>query len=85
MAVTKRKYTTKSCHGTKTEAKKVQKTMHDKGMTAKIVKKTAVVSGRKKVRFCVESAGRKKTAKKQFRSLIALVKKKGQKKFVNKF
>jgi len=56
----KRKYVVKSCHQTKSSAKKVQKSMHDKGMTAKVVKKSYTVGKRKKTKYCVESAGRKK-------------------------
>lgn len=56
----KRKYTTKSCHKTKSAAKKVQKSLHDKGMTAKIVKKKTKVGKKSTTRYCVESAGRKK-------------------------
>lgn len=55
-----RKYSVKSCHYKKGEAKKVQKRMHDSGMTAKIVKKTVKVGKRKRVKYCVESAGRRK-------------------------
>lgn len=55
-----RKYQVKSCHYKKGEAKKVQKRMHDNGMTAKIVKKKIKVGKRTKVKYCVESAGRKK-------------------------
>jgi len=56
----KRKYVVKSCHQTKTSAKKVQKSMHDRGLTAKIVKKKYKVGKRSKTKYCVESAGRRK-------------------------
>lgn len=56
----KRKYIVKSCHQTKTSAKKVQKSMHDRGLTAKIVKKKFKVGKKSKTKYCVESAGRKK-------------------------
>lgn len=56
----KRKYVVKSCHQTKSAAKKVQKVMHDKGITAKIVKKKYSIGKRKKTKYCVESAGRRK-------------------------
>lgn len=49
---TKRKYTTVSCHTTKTAAKKKQKSLHNSGSTAKVVK-----NGKK---YCVQSAGKKK-------------------------
>jgi hypothetical protein len=57
MATTKRKYSVKSCHKTKTAAKKEQKAMHAKGQTAKIVAKEG--------KYCVASAGAKKKAKKK--------------------
>ena len=56
----KRKYVVKSCHVTKGAAKKVQKSMHDKGMTAKVVKKSYKVGKRSKTKYCVESAGKRK-------------------------
>lgn len=52
-----RKYVVKSCHTKKSEAKKVQKKMHENGLTAKIVKKSTTG---KKVKYCVESAGKRK-------------------------
>lgn len=52
----KRVYKTVSCHGTKTDAKKVQKKMHDQGKTAIVVKTKVGV----KSRFCVKSAGKRK-------------------------
>lgn len=55
MATIKKKYTTKSCHGTKSEAKKAQKSLHEKGYTAKIVAKDG--------KHCVQSAGLKKKRK----------------------
>jgi hypothetical protein len=55
-----RKYTKKSCHTKKSEAKKVQKRMHNSGQTARIVKTQVTVSGKKKVKYCVETAGKKK-------------------------
>ena len=56
----KRKYQVKSCHQTKTAAKKVQKSMHDRGLTAKVVKKKYKVGKRSKTKYCVESAGKRK-------------------------
>jgi hypothetical protein len=56
----KRKYSVKSCHYKKGEAKKAQKRLHDKGMTAKIVKKTVKVGARTRTKYCVESAGKRK-------------------------
>lgn len=52
-----RTYKSVSCHTTKTAAKKKQKALHAKGMTAKIVSKDG--------KHCVESAGKKKTPKKR--------------------
>lgn len=52
----KRVYKTVSCHGTKTDAKKVQKRMHNAGKTAVVVKTKVGV----KTRYCVKSAGNKK-------------------------
>ena len=52
----KRKYVTKSCHNKKSDAKKAQKYMHNKGMTATVVK-TKVG---KRVKYCVKSAGKRK-------------------------
>lgn len=46
-----RKYSTVSCHKTKSAAKKKQKAMHSSGITA-----TVVASGKK---WCVKSAGKK--------------------------
>ena len=42
------------------KTKKVQKSMHDKGLTAKIIKKKYKVGKRTKTKYCVESAGRRK-------------------------
>ncbi|MCG8332344.1 MAG: hypothetical protein MI974_31960 [Chitinophagales bacterium] len=52
-----RKYKVKSCHTTKTAAKKAQKRLHDAGHTGRLKK-----SGK---RWCVETAGKKKTAKRK--------------------
>ena len=56
----KRKYQVKSCHQTKTAAKKVQKSLHDRGLTAKVVKKKYKVGKKSKTKYCVESAGKRK-------------------------
>ena len=47
-----RKYKTVSCHSKKSAAKKAQKALHNKGFTAKLVKKDG--------KTCVQSAGKKK-------------------------
>lgn len=52
---TKRKYSTKSCHAKKSEAKAAQKKLHDKGHTARIVSKDG--------KHCVMSAGLRKKKK----------------------
>lgn len=48
-----RKYKTVSCHTTKAAAKKKQKSLHSAGKTARLVKKDG--------RWCVASAGKKKS------------------------
>ena len=54
----KRTYRTVSCHRTKALAKKKQKSLHEKGKTARLKKKEG--GG-----YCVTSAGKKKTAKRK--------------------
>lgn len=54
---TARKYKKVSCHTTKTAAKKKQKSMHNAGKTARLAKNDG--------KWCVESAGKRKTAKKK--------------------
>jgi hypothetical protein len=56
----KRKYTTKSCHNKKSAAKTVQKTMHNSGLTARIVEKKVKVGKKTVKKYCVESAGKRK-------------------------
>lgn len=52
-----RNYKVVSCHTTKTAAKKKQKALHAKGMTAQIISKDG--------KHCVQSAGKKKTPKRK--------------------
>jgi hypothetical protein len=54
MAKKKRKYTKVSCHGTKTAAKKAQKKLQAKGMTASVRKDS------KTGKHCIYSAGKKR-------------------------
>jgi len=64
-------YKVKSCHTTKTAARRKQKAMHKKGLTAKIVTKG---TGKKK-RYCVESKGKSK-APAQLRKKVGTKKRK---------
>ena len=50
------KYVTKSCHYKKSDARKVQKKMHDMGMTAQLRKK----KDGKRTKYCIVSKGRRK-------------------------
>lgn len=50
----KRNYKKVSCHSSKTEAKKEQKKLHDKGMTAQVKQDP------KTKKYCIHSAGKKK-------------------------
>jgi len=56
---TKRKYRTSTCHNTKTAAKKAQKILHGKGMTAKVLPKN------KDGKICVVTAGKRKNVKRK--------------------